>query len=275
MTRSSIRRKLSSSRSSSLMSSRTSRGARSSPTFGDPSLRTGLSLKFTVLRPLWLARRAGRQLLQRPAAAVWIAEEDEGAPGVRLDVAYVDTPSGQLCVRSLDVRDDDLWTSRADGSVRESLAEGDGARRPGWRQLHEADLLAHGVVVVDDATPGAVLAPRRARPACALAAGAFEGCRAHDPRSGGPLDAAQRAVVEIRDPDHALGYGDAVGSSAGLDRGPHRTTSPRVDAAHSVAVVVRDPMRPSATARPAGPAPAAIGCPTSRPVCGSRRLTVP
>src|SRR5215469_3231038 len=92
---------------------------------------------------------AGGYLLHGPAVAVRVGEEDERPPGKLLDFAHLHAPRGQLVAGLADVGDHQLQAlDRAGRRVHEPPAHGDRAGRAGGRELHEADLVAHCVVVV-------------------------------------------------------------------------------------------------------------------------------
>ena len=85
---------------------------------------------------------ARRDLLHGPAVAVGVAEEEEAAPREVLDVAGLGAAGAELGPRRLDVVDDELQAVREPGSVSTTPGpDGDGARRPGRRELHEANVL--------------------------------------------------------------------------------------------------------------------------------------
>src|SRR5258705_6516020 len=97
-----------------------------------------------------------RELLDGPAVAVRVAEVDERAPGLDVDLADPDAASRELVVRGLDVLDDELEAAhRAGLGFGEADAHGDGARRAGRRELDETELRVHGRVVVE-VEPGLV-----------------------------------------------------------------------------------------------------------------------
>jgi hypothetical protein len=104
---------------------------------------------------------AAGDLLDGPAVAVRIAEEDETdvvewiglrarALAQELDIADVDLSLGELGSRRVDVGDDQLQAlERARRHVRDdAFAHHDRAARPGWRELHDPVALADRCVVV-------------------------------------------------------------------------------------------------------------------------------
>ena len=93
--------------------------------------------------------RIFRDLLQRPAVTVRVGEVDEPAPRLLVDVTDFDAALGQLGARLIGARDHHLHVvERPRRHPGQPLAHRDRAARPGRRQLHEPDVLAHGVVVV-------------------------------------------------------------------------------------------------------------------------------
>src|SRR5687767_8577636 len=103
---------------------------------------------------------AQRELLDRPAIAVRIAEEDEPSPREVADVGHVHASAGQLLARRLDVGHDQLQAlDRAGRLRRHVLADPDRAARAGWRQLDEPQLIVDGVVLVE-VEPGLIAVER-------------------------------------------------------------------------------------------------------------------
>src|SRR5204862_843187 len=89
------------------------------------------------------------ELLHRPAVAVGVAEEDERPPGEVLDLAHLDPARDELGARSVDVRHDQLQALHRPGrDAHDAVAEGDRARGPRGRHLHEAEVVRDPVVVV-------------------------------------------------------------------------------------------------------------------------------
>ena len=88
-------------------------------------------------------------LLDGPAVAVGVGEEDEAAPGEVLDLAGLDAAVEELGAGGVDVGDDQLETGhRAGLGVREAGAQGDRAGRAGRGELDKAEVVADLVVVV-------------------------------------------------------------------------------------------------------------------------------
>src|SRR3712207_4983755 len=93
---------------------------------------------------------AGRQLLDRPAVAVRVREEQEAAPRVVLDAAVLDALCHEVGLGRLDVGDDQLQAfERTRPGAAEPGPERDRAAGPWRRDLDEAKLVADAVVVVD------------------------------------------------------------------------------------------------------------------------------
>src|SRR4029453_14716917 len=88
-------------------------------------------------------------LLDGPAVAVGVGEEDEAAPGEVLDLAGLDAAVEELGAGGVDVGDAQLETGhRAGLGVREAGAQGDRAGRAGRGELDKAEVVADLVVVV-------------------------------------------------------------------------------------------------------------------------------
>jgi hypothetical protein len=103
------------------------------------------------LPALWQSRLLPprRQLLQRPGIAVGVAEGDEGAPRLDVNVAGLDAMSEELLASGLHVGDHDLDPFLgARRHVGDAGAHDDGARRPGRGELHKPQRLVHLVVVI-------------------------------------------------------------------------------------------------------------------------------
>ena len=74
---------------------------------------------------------------------------DEAAPRLLLDLGHLDAAPDELGAHRVGVGDDQLQVVEAAGhDLRQPLADGDRAGRPGRSELHEPDLVAHRVVVV-------------------------------------------------------------------------------------------------------------------------------
>ena len=72
-------------------------------------------------------------------------------PGEILDLASLDPVVDEVLAGRTGIGDDDLQALDGSGfGLDEALADGDRAGRAGRRQLDEARLVTHGVVVVDD-----------------------------------------------------------------------------------------------------------------------------
>ena len=90
-----------------------------------------------------------RDLLDGPAIAIRIAEIDEGAPRLHVDVADLDAAPDEFCARGVYVRDHQLETpDRPRPHVGDAGADRDRAGRSGRRQLDESKPLSHGDVDV-------------------------------------------------------------------------------------------------------------------------------
>src|SRR5262245_26723872 len=94
-------------------------------------------------------RSSGRKLLDGPAVAVRVVEEHELPPVELLDVTDLDTALDELSARLVDVGDDELALRRTRLLVGQTHAERDRAGGTRRRQLYEAQILAHRVVVVE------------------------------------------------------------------------------------------------------------------------------
>ena len=85
-----------------------------------------------------------RDLLDGPPIAVRIAEIDEGAPGLHVDVADLDPAPDEFGARGVYVRDHQLETpDRPRPHVGDAGADRDRAGRSGRRQLDESKPLSH------------------------------------------------------------------------------------------------------------------------------------
>jgi len=94
-----------------------------------------------------------RQLLYGPSVAVGIGERHERSPGEHINLAYLNSASGQLCSGLVNVAHDDLEVvQRTRRQLSQPLADGNRACGAGWGQLHKADVISHRVVVVEDET---------------------------------------------------------------------------------------------------------------------------
>lgn len=92
---------------------------------------------------------AGSNLLEGPAIAVGVAEEDERAPRHVLNVADLDSTLLQLRVHRLDIGHDHLQPFERSGRHRgQAGADGDRAGRAGRGELHEAEVGIHLMIVI-------------------------------------------------------------------------------------------------------------------------------
>src|ERR671924_1955189 len=90
------------------------------------------------LSPLGCQSGARRELLDGPAVAVRIGEEDEATPREVLDLTGLDAAAAQLATRRLDVLHHELEALlRTRLHVGQALPDGNRARRARGRQLHE------------------------------------------------------------------------------------------------------------------------------------------
>ena len=88
-------------------------------------------------------------LLDRPAVAVWIGEEDEPAPREVLDLAGVDAPAGKLVAGGDDVGDHELHPDDGAGCrIGDPGPDRDRTGRARRRELDEPELVGHDVVVI-------------------------------------------------------------------------------------------------------------------------------
>src|SRR5579859_1692031 len=95
------------------------------------------------------ASAARRQLLHRPVVAVGIAEIHERSPRQVLNVADLRAPLSQLRMRGVNIGDHHLQTTHgAWRGIRDAFAERNRAGRAGRRQLHEAQRLAHTLIMI-------------------------------------------------------------------------------------------------------------------------------
>src|SRR5215471_14605230 len=89
------------------------------------------------------------QLLERPGVAVGVAEGDERAPGLNVDVAGLHAMLEQVPPGGLDIRDDHLHALlRARRHLGDPRPHDHRARRPGRGELHEPQLVADLMVMV-------------------------------------------------------------------------------------------------------------------------------
>src|SRR5215831_1961797 len=89
------------------------------------------------------------QLLERPGVAVGVAEGDERAPGLNVDVAGLHPMLEQVPPGGLDIRDDHLHALlRALRHLGDPRPHDHRARRPGRGELHEPQLVADLMVMV-------------------------------------------------------------------------------------------------------------------------------
>src|SRR5579859_91797 len=96
-----------------------------------------------------LAGGPGWQLLERPHVAVGVAEGDERAPRLHVDVAGLNAVREELLPGGLGVGHHALNALLRPGRHRgDPGAEDDGTRRPGRGELDEPQRLAHLVIVV-------------------------------------------------------------------------------------------------------------------------------
>src|ERR1700732_4638157 len=92
---------------------------------------------------------ARRYLLNSPGVAVGIGEEHEPAPRELLDLAYVHSACEQVLAGAVGVLDDQLQPAdRARLHLMDAARQRDRAGGTGRRQLDEAHLVAHLMVLV-------------------------------------------------------------------------------------------------------------------------------
>src|SRR4029077_20276739 len=92
---------------------------------------------------------ARRYLLHSPAVTVGIAEENERAPRVVLNLADLDAPAGKLLPCLVDVGDDNLQPLHGTGHrVHDAGADHYRTRRAGRGELDEPKLVGNLMIVV-------------------------------------------------------------------------------------------------------------------------------
>src|SRR5215212_9848434 len=97
----------------------------------------------------WNRSAALWQLLDRPAIAIRVLEEDERSPGQHLDRAHGNPALAELGLGGRDIWDHELQTHhRARWQVNQAGSDRDGAGGSGWGELQEAYLRIDLVVMV-------------------------------------------------------------------------------------------------------------------------------